>query len=294
MLVGSGCAALSTEVRVAAAVAVLICVLVALRAALWWLVGTGLGRWLLARQPPAWLLSAPVWRGFRAGYPGPYAFLRARFATGAFTGLTLTVTGLAALSAGAVLGGLVDGVRETEGLVWLDQGVNAFFVPYRVPWLVEVFVWITAFGSGPVVTGMVVVASALVWSQGRGKLLGPLWLTFLGAQATTWAAKYLIGRTRPAFIDAVTAASPSFPSGHATAATAVFGFLAYIVARDLPKSRARFEVVFWSATAISLICFSRIFLSLHYLSDVVAGLMVGGIWLLAGVAVAELRRRPAS
>ena len=63
-----------------------------------------------------------------------------------------------------------------------------------------------------------------------------------------------------------------------------------MIARDLPRSRQRFEVAFWAAMIIGLICFSRVFLSLHYVSDIAAGLLVGTFWLLVGFAVAELNR----
>ena len=206
------------------------------------------------------------------------------------TGLPLTLMCLAALYAAALVIGLVDGLRETESLIRLDNSVNALFAPFRAPWLVQAFIWITALGAGPAITGVVVTATALLWSQGRTRVLAPLWITFVGALGTTWAGKYAIGRTRPIFLDAVTAASPSFPSGHATASTALIGFLAYVIARDLPSSRQRFEVVFWAAVIIGLICFSRIFLSLHYLSDIAAGLIVGAFWLLVGLTAAELNR----
>jgi len=62
-----------------------------------------------------------------------------------------------------------------------------------------------------------------------------------------------------------------------------------VIARDLPRSRQRFEVAFWAAMIIGLICFSRVFLSLH-VSDIAAGLLVGTFWLLVGFAVAELNR----
>ncbi len=205
-------------------------------------------------------------------------------------GLPLTLICLAAVFAVALVGGLIDDLRETDGLVRLDKSVNAFFAPFRTPWLVEAFVWITALGAGPAITGMVSTASALMWSHGRTRMLVPLWITFMGAQATTWAGKYSLGRARPTFLDAVTAASPSFPSGHATASTALIGFLAYVIARDLPSSRQRFEVIFWAAIIIGLICFSRMFLSLHYLSDIAAGLLVGTFWLLVGFTAAELKR----
>lgn len=267
-----------------------------LRAVLWWLIGASarLGPRLLPHIAgwPAWGRANSLRSWLKAGYPRPYAAMTARFAPALFTGLPLTLMCLAALYATALLGGLIDDLREAEGLVRLDQGVNAFFAPYRTPWLVGAFIWVTALGAGPAITGMVVVASTLLWSQGRARLLVPLWITFLGAQGTTWAGKYVIGRTRPAFLDAVAEATPSFPSGHATASTALIGFLAYVAARGLPGARQRFEVAYWSAVTIGLICFSRIFLSLHYLSDVAAGVLVGGLWLLVGFTVAELGWRP--
>ena len=266
-----------------------------LRAVLWRFVG------LTARLRPsllshfagrlAWARAISLPTVLRAGYPRAYGVVAARFTLASFKGLPLTLTCLGAVYAIALLAGLIGDLRETEGLVRLDQGVNAFFAAFRVPSMVAIFLWITALGAGPASTGMVSVASALLWSQGQARLLVPLWITFLGAQGTTWAGKYAIGRTRPAFMDGVIAASPSFPSAHATASTALIGFLAYVVARGLPRVRARFEVVFWSTALIGLICFSRIFLSLHYLSDVAAGLLVGAFWLLVGFTVAELDRR---
>ena len=281
----------------AVAVPAVILAIFVLRAALWRLGGLALRLGpplsLRIRAWPIWLRAAPARTLLREGYPRPYAVLMARFAPTSFTGLPLTLMCLAALYAAALLGGLIDDLRETEGLVRLDQGVNGFFAPYRTTWLVGAFIWVTALGAGPAITGMAAVASALLWSQGRARSLVPLWITVLGAQGTTWAGKYAIGRARPTFLDAVTEATPSFPSGHATAATALIGFIAYTAARSLPGARQRFEVTFWSAVTIGLICFSRIFLGVHYVSDVVAGVLVGVFWLLVGFTVAELARRPA-
>jgi membrane-associated phospholipid phosphatase len=55
---------------------------------------------------------------------------------------------------------------------------------------------------------------------------------------------------------------------------ALYGFLAYALTRNLPGRRERFEVAFWTAVLIAAIGFSRIFLSLHYTTDVLAGSMV--------------------
>ena len=88
-------------------------------------------------------------------------------------------------------------------------------------------------------------------------LIPPLWVNFVGAQATTWAGKFGFDRTRPEFLTDVTALSPSFPSGHATGAVAVYGFVCYALARELDSPRQRFELAYWTGLLILLIAGSR-------------------------------------
>jgi len=75
---------------------------------------------------------------------------------------------------------------------------------------------------------------------------------------------------------------------------AVYGFLAYLIARELSGLRKRFEVVYWSIVLIMIIGFSRIFLPVHFATDVAAGWLVGCFWMLAGVAAAESIRQGTS
>jgi len=232
----------------------------------------------------------PLRPALAARWPRLYQAMVRRSSPHKFSGLPLTLIVVAALYVLGLIGGLIEDLLQREGIVSFDLAINAFFGPYRVSPLVETFLWLTALGSSPAIVAVGVVATAFLWAHRRVFFIAPLWTTFLGAQVTTWAGKVLIGRERPAFIEAVSAALPSFPSGHATAAMAVYGFLAYALARDVPSARARFELAFWAAVLISMIGFSRIFLSLHYASDVVSGLLVGGFWLLVGFAIAEIAR----
>ena len=68
---------------------------------------------------------------------------------------------------------------------------------------------------------------------------------------------------------------------------AVYGFLAYAIARVLPLPRDRFEVAFWTFVLILFVGFSWIFLSVHYTTDVASGFLVGGFGLLVGWTLAE-------
>ena len=170
-------------------------------------------------------------------------------------------------------------VRSGGAVVWFDGVVQAGLGPLRQRPLLLLFEWLTQAGTGATGATVAAVASGLLWSFGRGALVGPLWLAFVGAEATSWPVKFITDRVRPPFLEGLTAASPSFPSAHATVSVSVYGFLALAIASGAPE-RWRFGVYALAALVVVLIMFSRLLLSLHYLSDIVGGALVGGIWLL--------------
>ena len=248
----------------------------------------------LLRQTRPWALVRPVLAWLRRRYPGLHSIIEARLRPKPFNALPLTLLVSGAVYVAALLGGLTREVLEAGAVVQFDQAVNAAFDPWRAQPLVGAFLWITALGAGPALTAVAFVATAFLWADRRRTFIVPLWVVFLGAQATTWSGKFIIARHRPDFIQAVREASPSFPSGHATASMALYGFLAYALVRDRSDRRECFEVTFWVAVLVLAIGFSRVFLSLHYTTDVAAGFLVGAFWLLAGFVVSEwTRNRPA-
>jgi undecaprenyl-diphosphatase len=268
-------------------------VVLLLRRAAWWVAS------LLARagamlpglpRSRAWARTHPMRAWLIAKAPRSYALIAARLRPTAFTGLPLTLMVLAALYVAGLLGGLVDAVVDARGVVGSDLAVNQGLAAWREPWMIGAFLWITTLGAGAALAAVAVTATGFLWADRRPGLILPLWLVFLGAVGTTWAGKYAIDRARPVFLADITALSPSFPSGHATGAMAVYGFLAYALVRDLPGRRQRFEVCYWAAVLIGAIGFSRIYLSVHFVTDVAAGFLVGAFWLLVGVALAEWTR----
>ena len=219
--------------------------------------------------------------------PQTVAFLEARLSPSRFLGLPLTLLVVAALYVAALFGGLVEELLEADELVRFDKWLNQQLESLRTDGLVEVFSWITDLGGSPALVAVALTATGLLWAASRMEATLPLWLTILGSQLTTYVGKYVLARDRPDFVTDIAVATPSFPSGHATSAIAVYGFIAYLVARELETSRQRFEVVYWAGVLISLVGFSRVLLGVHYASDVVAGILVGGFWLLVGFALAE-------
>ncbi|MCK5770299.1 phosphatase PAP2 family protein [Algiphilus sp.] len=233
---------------------------------------------------------AGLWARLRSSFPKTTGFLHARVTLRRFTGLPLTLVVIAAVYIAGLLGGLVEELMEAEELVHLDEAIHQGIGAISTDGMVFVFSWITDLGGSAALIAVTLVTTGLLWAHGRAYMVAPLWLTVLGSQLTTLAGKYALARPRPEFAADVAAFTPSFPSGHATSAMAVYGFIACVIARDFATTRQRFEIVYWTAVLIGLIGFSRMLLGVHYASDVAAGFLVGGFWLLVGFAVAEHKR----
>ncbi|QQP90860.2 phosphatase PAP2 family protein [Skermanella sp. TT6] len=292
-LVSVGRSAIST-LNLLLAVALLaagLAILYGLARGLLWLVGRGAERLQgPVRMSRHWVRDRPVVALFESRFPQTFRFLKARLSTRPFTGLPLTLMVIFTVYLVALFGGMVQELHEAEDLVALDNAVDRWFDAHRVEPFIGAMVWLTLWGQGPTITIVGLVASLLWWSSSRGHLVVPFWICLIGAQVTTWTAKYVIARERPGAWDLLDEHSPAFPSGHATAAISVYGFIAYSVWRTIQtQPRARFEVLFWGAVAIMLIGFSRIYLSVHFLSDVASGYLVGGFWLAVAVTVTEWR-----
>ena len=111
----------------------------------------------------------------------------------------------------------------------------------------------------------------------------------LGIELVNAALKLLFHRQRPEFAY-VHLDTYSFPSGHATGATAIYGVAIYLLVRDrLTSTRIMAAVGF--IALIVLVAFSRLYLEAHYLSDVLAGCSLGAAWACATLFVYESRGR---
>ena len=227
-------------------------------------------------------------------FPKTSRLLQKRLAPDRFAGLPLTLIAIAGIYIMALLGGLVEDLLEARELVQFDEAVNQLLGLIRSDIMIDIFSWITKLGDPAALIAVALVTTGLLWAFRRRQVITPLWITILGSQATTLLGKYALARPRPEFVTEVVASMPSFPSGHATSAMAVYGFIGYLVARELATQRQRFEMVYWSAVLIGLIGFSRVLLAVHYVSDIAAGFLVGGFWLLVGFAIAEYRYRKTS
>ncbi len=188
----------------------------------------------------------------------------------------------------ALLGFLTLAVTQGQ-TAGLDRQGLAAFAAVRGPVGDEFFALVTWLGSGYVLAPAALIGIAMLARRRRWAPAGLLGLGYFGASLTTWWLKMALGRERPALYPTpmeVAALDGSFPSGHTAHAAAFALCLGLLALRHGPRWRA--PVVAILAIVVLLVAASRLYLQVHWPSDVLAGLLVAALW--AGLATAAAAR----
>ena len=190
--------------------------------------------------------------------------------------------GLLLIAAAAIGAGmLVEDATADDGVAVLDHPVASFVAAHRSGWLTTAMRAVSTAGGPVILAAAAAAAGALLGVLRRS--LGPVLLagaTVAGAGGLTIMLKETLGRSRPPLDDALAAADGhAFPSAHAAAAAAVFGVLAYLCAARLRSWSARVAVWAGAAMLTALVGISRVYLGVHWATDVIGGWAFGVIWL---------------
>ncbi len=265
-----------SSLQLAEAVSGRLAVLVALLAALAW-GAAWLASAFLRYVPPALrrardLALARARRGRSAAARGVVALLDpARPASHA-----LLVGALLLLAAGWLFLGVVEDVAHGDPLVQADFAVFRFLQELRNAPMDRAMVALTELGSaGVLVPVALAVLARLAWR--RAWRTAGYWLAAVGfGELLVLLVKAMLGRHRPLDLYAGLERY-ALPSGHATIATVVAGFLAFLLARG-GRVGMRLAIASGAAVYVALVAFSRLYLGAHWLSDVVAGAALGLAW----------------
>jgi undecaprenyl-diphosphatase len=160
-----------------------------------------------------------------------------------------------------------------------DESVIRWFAAHRTRTLDVVMVEITALGTAIVVMMIVAVAALFLVLTGERYSAILLLASTFGGIIVNGVLKLGFDRPRPIILTPlVHAVSSSFPSGHAMSAAVVYGTVAYLAARLDRREWVRWLVMTSAFIVIALISLSRLYLGVHYPSDVIAGIVVGLAW----------------
>ena len=162
----------------------------------------------------------------------------------------------------------------------IDQPANAWFLANRTDFGEAIFSIITFFGNWQFLLPVIAVIIWVLFKKNRKEFIIPFGLTILGAETVTFLGKMMFHRSRPLFA-VFHETDFSFPSGHATIAVAFYGYLAYILARSA-KKRYRWLIISGAILIAGLIGYSRLYLGVHYVSDILAGYLIGSTALIIG------------
>ncbi len=169
---------------------------------------------------------------------------------------------------------------------------------HRTPWLTGVYRGLTDLGSPVAVVSVTVAAVALLVAIRRPRLAVLMAASTVGAGLLVFVVKQVVGRVRPASVDRlVTVSGPAFPSGHAAQSIACYGALAVVLAWLTSSTALRVAAALGGVALAVGIGTSRVYLGVHWPSDVVAGWLLAAGWLSAIVVALvvhdALRRRRA-
>lgn len=256
----------------------------------------GAARWVVGhperiRAGLAWAVNLPAVTWVRSRYPRQWRFVGRRFAPGEAAGLTLTVGVVAVLALGVSFGEILDHVLDGEGVAVADRPVARFLAAHRQPWSITAAQMISDLGSpvGAALTGTV-VGVAVAWIRRSWLPLGLMGLGAGGIGLINMTVKRLVSRERPPLVTAVLGEDGySFPSGHTVGTTVVWLLSAWMIGRWV-ITRRRGKAAVWAGALLVIVAVgtTRVFLGVHFPTDVLAGWVLGAAWAVTIALVASV------
>jgi membrane protein DedA with SNARE-associated domain/membrane-associated phospholipid phosphatase len=257
-------------------------------------------KWLLVKRGKyLFAIIGSLWESLKQGltnnkhvaqwvqkHPHIVSTLKARLDPAAFTGLPLSILALAFLYVLSLFGGIVEDLITSDPIVAADIRIANLLTIFRTDTLTHVFTWITLLGKSQVVIVFIAACVTLMWVWRKKDYIPPLLVAIIGSEVFTYLGKLAFHRTRPE-LPVYIETSFSFPSGHATIAVAFYGFLIYFLIRFSKHWKRQLNLFFTGLLVVLAIGLSRIYLGEHYLSDVWSGYLVGLMWLIIAVSLAE-------
>ena len=200
---------------------------------------------------------------------------------------------VAAASAGDAFLDLAESLQsQSPQLQEIDTQVHRWASETRSTGSTAFFTALTVIGTPAGLGVLIVLASIFLGLRRRWRWAGYLVITTGLGGLLNLQLKAYFARARPDLAEALRSAHGySFPSGHAMGSAVVFGAFAYLAFRILTRWRPRSAALAFSVSMIVAISASRIYLGVHWISDIGAGIAAGLLWVLVATVAYETFRR---
>ncbi|CAG9614030.1 Phosphatidylglycerophosphatase B [Bacillus rhizoplanae] len=177
---------------------------------------------------------------------------------------------------------------RSGGVTIVDEYVRTMVKGFQTEASLSFFRYFTKLGSAIGIVSVLVVSLFFFWKKRYYVAMVIYPLSIISTNLINKLIKSIVKRNRPNINEALDALGYSFPSGHAMLAIVTYGFLAYIIAANVKSAVAKCFVTILAIVVIVLIGLSRIILSVHYPTDVLAGYCIGGVLLIITIYLHRL------
>jgi undecaprenyl-diphosphatase len=222
----------------------------------------------------------------KSGSSGIIRFAGRRIDRNRLTGLKLTLAFSVFIICFSILTAIVLDVVRTDVVNNSDLRIISYLYIFRTPGMVEFFSWIGVLGNIWVVVTLGVVITLIMWLVKESGYVLPIWLGIAGSYICNLTGGVFFRRPLPE-MPAVAEHVYYFPSAYSSVSLMFYGYIIYFVLKVSQNIRTKLNAVFILIPVIILVGFSRIYLGVHYFSDIEAGWALGMLWLIVSILIAE-------
>lgn len=174
----------------------------------------------------------------------------------------------------------------------IDTRVLNLMPSIRTPLQTSLFRSITFTANIESILLLMLLAGGILWRKGQKFASALLFVAFMAEESSTFLIKHVVRRIRPELsLSLIKEDGFGFPSGHVLRATVIFGLLSYLVFRSIKSSFFRLCLILGYIIAVALIALSRVYLGVHYPSDVLASILFGACLLTLLIMIVEITIR---
>ena len=253
-----------------------------------------IGRRIGGKVADGWqgLLRIPTVQSYCQRHPRLWSFICQRFTAEHASGICLTLGLTISTLFAALFAWFGRGIHLASGLTRFDQRLYDLLTVFHHPWTDLFFAAITWIGSNQaiIILGAFVLVALILNNRDFSALV--LAFGMIGGELFAALFKVVFARPRPVPVfPGLNTIGASFPSGHAFSALLFYGLVVYFLIGTTRNWRARIVLILFGSFTTLLVGFSRIFLGVHWTSDVLGGFALAALWLTFLITLCETRFR---